>query len=43
MGNPKFWGKDDNWKNWMEAGILTLSQLIDNEDEFLSYSASGDK
>lgn len=25
------------WTNWMEAGILSLDQLPDGEDEFLIY------
>lgn len=31
------------WKNWMEAGIFTLDQLIDGGDIFLSYHVLRDK
>ena len=31
------------WKNWMEVGILTLDQLIEDEDEFFAYPVLRDK
>lgn len=34
--NFKKWGKMVIWKDWMEASILTLDQLMDAEDEFLT-------
>lgn len=43
MGKPtlKIWKKI--WKIWMEVRILTLAQLTDEEDEFLTYVGLRDK
>lgn len=39
----KKWGKDGNMETLMKAGMLTLDQLIDDEDKFLTYAVLRDK